>query len=597
MVYAYDNWVQLPTRDIYDTQMMSMAINAARDMYQSGQEEMKDFKKEYGDFITPIQADQDWYNQNVTGRVRSAINQMYAAGIDPLRSAEGRAAIAQMINSIDVGKVAKLKTSAENAKEYIKNRGVLEAAGKYNDDLERRFLGFDMDNWNTLGNGIWNRVSPTEMKTLKELTNDWYNNRTARDLSPEEVGAGYDKRYQYTGFLDSDLLNVARGNTPGWNNSIYSQYYRNLAEQKVAARGEYYTQEDVERQLQRDIADSQQEWLIKPTKQADQYEVMAQKYRYDLDLQNRKAESDAIIAGIKKGVGVEGRYSATTNMAADAEGSMRGQLFNYIDANSASAKEYDKYAESIAKEMEAYKKDPSKYTQQQREELNKKLQNLEYRRESVGLEGVAKSVVSLSKKANTAYFTNRPEDMNDILRDLSSTAASGTLTRLLRELGGSETSNGGTAVNKSRMCGIGEVLTDVLQRGYADGQKHKDIDDAIKELTSGRLSKYQKSYTAGAFDIRNEVDDTNPLFSGESDFWPTGRVVSGNKYYYIEIANDQTDRDECCWFKVERDVMNGGGIHPTISSISQTVDNAYMHDYSNSNVIGNQQGVVAGYNK
>ena len=77
MIYAYDNAVQLPVRDLYDTQMMSMAIAAARDAYEMGQQEIRDFKKEYGDFITPIQADQDWYNQNVTGRIRDAINQMF----------------------------------------------------------------------------------------------------------------------------------------------------------------------------------------------------------------------------------------------------------------------------------------------------------------------------------------------------------------------------------------------------------------------------------------------------------------------------------------------------------------------------------------
>jgi hypothetical protein len=37
MVYANDQWIQLPTRDLYDTQVMAMAINAARDMYEKGQ--------------------------------------------------------------------------------------------------------------------------------------------------------------------------------------------------------------------------------------------------------------------------------------------------------------------------------------------------------------------------------------------------------------------------------------------------------------------------------------------------------------------------------------------------------------------------------
>jgi len=191
---------------------------------------MKEFKKEYGDFITPILADQEWYNNNVTGRIRNFINDAYSKGIDLTRSAEGRAAIAQMINSIDVGKVAKLRTSAENAKEYIKNRGILEATGKWDPNFENfANQGRSLDNWSTLGNGIWDRTSPAEVKTLKELTESWYNNRTAHMLDKagvESFGMQYDPRYDYLGFTTKDLLDIASGQTPGWNGSIYADYYR-----------------------------------------------------------------------------------------------------------------------------------------------------------------------------------------------------------------------------------------------------------------------------------------------------------------------------------------------------------------------------------
>ena len=43
MVYAGDQWVQLPTRDLYDTQMMAMAISAAKDMYDRGEKKLDDF--------------------------------------------------------------------------------------------------------------------------------------------------------------------------------------------------------------------------------------------------------------------------------------------------------------------------------------------------------------------------------------------------------------------------------------------------------------------------------------------------------------------------------------------------------------------------
>jgi hypothetical protein len=89
-----------------------------------------------------------------------------------------------LVNNIPVGQVAKLRSSAKNAEEYLKNRGKLEAAGLYNPDLEERYLGYNLANWDTLGGGkIWDRVSPTEAKTLKEATESWYNNRTPEILN------------------------------------------------------------------------------------------------------------------------------------------------------------------------------------------------------------------------------------------------------------------------------------------------------------------------------------------------------------------------------------------------------------------------------
>ncbi len=611
---GYEKPVEYTGYQIFDPTMAKMILdaqdkyfNAVYADYQQGLEDMKEFKKEYYDFDTPILADQDWYNRNVTGKVRNFINDAYAKGIDLTRSAEGRAAIAQLINSVDVGKVAKLRSSAENAKEYLKNRGLLEASGKYNDDLERRFLGFDVNNWDTLGNGIWSRTSPTEMKTLKELTNDWYNNRTARDLSPEEVGPGYDRRYDYQGFLDSDLLNIARNNTPGWNNSVYSQYYRDLAEQKVAARGGEYTQADVEQQLQRDIADAQQEWLISPTKSANEFAKMAQQHAYSVDLENKKYEHDKEIAEIKAGGknnGPDGGYSSTMNMVVDSEGAMRNLLTNYTSHTS--MQKYNYHAAEVQERAMDLAMHPEKYTKDQAEKIAKEYSNLDLEKESLGFEGVAKEIVNLASKRDknkrgpigSLVFGNnaRPyvNSINNILRDLSNSAAStSTLNAILREVGGgSPAEDGGTIVDRSRLCGVGEVMADVLRRGNYDGKKHKDVDAAIEALTTGSLKEYGKSYTASNWDLRNSTDD----WMQPSEFWPTGRVLSGDKYYYIEVADDKEDRDECCWFKVERDTAKGGGFHPTLSSITQRIDNSYMHEFSNSNVIGNQQGSVLKYN-
>jgi hypothetical protein len=127
----------------------------------------------------------------------------------------------------------------------LKNKGVLEAEGKWDPEFEKfANKGMTLDNWDTNANGMWTRTSPAELKTLKELTEGWYNNRTPEILNQADVesfGEKYDPRYDYTGFAERHLLDIAAGETPGWNGSIYANYYRELARRKVAAKGEPYT--------------------------------------------------------------------------------------------------------------------------------------------------------------------------------------------------------------------------------------------------------------------------------------------------------------------------------------------------------------------
>jgi len=42
-------------------------------------------------------------------------------------------------------------------------------------------------------------------------------------------------------------MNIARNNTPGWEGTFWSRYYRNIAASKVAARGEQPTEDAIER--------------------------------------------------------------------------------------------------------------------------------------------------------------------------------------------------------------------------------------------------------------------------------------------------------------------------------------------------------------
>ena len=166
MVYAYDQNIQYPVKDLYDNQIIAMSIAAAKDMYEKGQQEIKDFQKEYGDFLSPIAADMDWYSKNVTGKVRDTINYLYANGIDPIRSAEGRAAVSRVINSMPIGEIAQKRSAAKDAEVYKKNRDDMIKAGLYNEAYERAMLGGQtLEEWDgSLGN--WKATSPMPYKDL-----------------------------------------------------------------------------------------------------------------------------------------------------------------------------------------------------------------------------------------------------------------------------------------------------------------------------------------------------------------------------------------------------------------------------------------------
>lgn len=204
MVYAYDKWEGLPVMQLYDTDIMKMSIAAAKDMYEKGQQQIKDFSTTYGDFVTPIQRDQDWYNQNVTGKFRRAIDDLYAKGIDPIRSAEGRMLLSRIANSVDVGQVAKLRTSADNAREFLKARKQLEAAGLYN-PLLAKYDGPDINSYSTLESGAWDKMSPTKIVDMATFGNPYFEGMKPNVHKASKKGVSY----SIEKIDENDLRNIA----------------------------------------------------------------------------------------------------------------------------------------------------------------------------------------------------------------------------------------------------------------------------------------------------------------------------------------------------------------------------------------------------
>lgn len=308
MIYAGDQWIQLPTKDLYDTQMMAIAINAAKDMYEKGQQEMKDFKKEYGDFLTPITADQDWYNQNVTGKVRDVVNALYAQGIDPLRNAQGRAIIAQTINNMPIGDIAKLRTSAANAREFLKAKQKLQAEGKWNAMLDP-YDGPNMGSYSTLESGIWDRISPTPYENMADFSKSYFDNISPIQRAATKNGVSYtiseiteDMLHDIADRHFNDLVSTPQG-------QMMYKYYKDQLGSDEAARQAFNNAVVSGNLDRRKYSDNYQEaWYqnegLKLKRQSNalqraEFEWKKEKEKAELELKRQKQIADAGGPGTK----------------------------------------------------------------------------------------------------------------------------------------------------------------------------------------------------------------------------------------------------------------------------------------------------------
>lgn len=298
MIYSKDQWIQLPTKDLYDSQIMLASINAARDMYEKGLQETKEFNKLYGDFTSPIARDVDYWYDNTLKPVRDAINYMYDKGIDPTRSAEGRALIQKLINQAPVAKLNQIRQSAKIADEYVKNRGTMQANGLYDPGFEQFALRdqygrpVDLSTWSTIDDGTWERTAPYKYESLYDYTSPMFKDLKPHELTKAEVqsfGIKYDPRYQYQGISKGDLERVTGERIPGVQNDTLYKYYRDRAadvvrKQYIAAgkNPAEITQDEIDRQFVQDVIQANSARIMEPTKSADQFAVIAQNHANEM---------------------------------------------------------------------------------------------------------------------------------------------------------------------------------------------------------------------------------------------------------------------------------------------------------------------------
>ena len=191
MTYAYDQLAQMPVRDLYDTQMMLASVGYAKDMYEKAAQEIKDFKKEYGDFYTLIPSQQKWYNENFD--VQGFVDDIYRRGGDPLRNSSDRAAVMQYIYSRPYKDFNRIRRNAAIAEEYQKSADQLKARNKFDEAYEKFRLGGKT--LQDLGvNEDWNTSSASPYEPL-----DVYTEHLWKDMKPEYIRYDPKTGMDYTG--------------------------------------------------------------------------------------------------------------------------------------------------------------------------------------------------------------------------------------------------------------------------------------------------------------------------------------------------------------------------------------------------------------
>lgn len=344
MIYGQDEPVATPTIDLYDTNMMQMYVNAAREQYKAAQEEQKEFLKTYGDFYSPFAKDNDfWYNHTM-GPVQNLFNEAAARGIDLARSPEGRAMLARALRDIPYAKLATIRRNAKLGEEYLKNRAELQKKGLYspeleNWDLQRQGLPA-FEDWDSATMGAWTRTSPIEYKTLHDFVAPIVDNTKPGELSQAEVeafGMNYDPRRRYTGISKDMLKNPIVRNIPGLiGNPIYDFYYDQARKDLIAQSGDPNynpTHQQILDQFTKNAVDSVPEYLIRPSSDADEFATMAQKQAYAMQEPAAKNAHDEHMArtyGGRRGGG-GGGYGANDDQFADIFEEAR---YNYNYTNS-----------------------------------------------------------------------------------------------------------------------------------------------------------------------------------------------------------------------------------------------------------------------
>ena len=263
MVYAYDQWAQMPVKDLFDTQMMLASVEAAKDMYEKAIEEVDKFKDKYGDLMFSNGAYQDWYNNEFN--VADKLNEIYSRGGDPLRNQADKLELMSWINSRNYGGLQQRRAWDENMKNYKKS--IVNHPDKYDPGFESWRIHGDISDW---GDRPFTETSIVPYENLYDMTYPTLKNIEPHLLKEEEarryLGDDYNPYYDYTGITEDDAREALNNYMPGLRNNTTYKYQQYLAEQDLKRIGyDNPTQEEINNRLVENAISANTALFNKPT--------------------------------------------------------------------------------------------------------------------------------------------------------------------------------------------------------------------------------------------------------------------------------------------------------------------------------------------
>lgn len=341
MIGMYDEPVAVPIIDLLDSNMMSQYISAAREQYNQAVQDQKEFAKEFGELYGPnANINKQFYDQT-RGAVNKGLDYLYQNGIDPLRSAEGRAYIQKIIRERPYAEIANLKAQNESMKTYQRYRAEAMRNGTYDPDFEKFVLGGKtLETWDPSTDGMWTREAPSKYSSLKDWTSNLFDNMQLEydDEATKKAGG----MYQIYSKSDKKMKQILDSNMKDMAKSELGRYYLNMYGGDIDAlktdiidRNREYTQVDRRPdQVKLHLNDQQFQANEAAKQRAFQREMAKQEHDWTMEELEQKGKNEVAKEAAK------GNNKENYNLVADVMTQASSTLQNYFATNTFGEKNY-----------------------------------------------------------------------------------------------------------------------------------------------------------------------------------------------------------------------------------------------------------------